>query len=390
MLTKKNLTIFLLFAYCFAFAQKEDNGAFSTTKSGLQYKILKKGNGKFAHKGNRIWVHYIGKLSNDSVFESTRDKGELDFYLGCGQLIKGWEEGLKLVSEGGIIELVIPPKLGYGNLSYKGINPEDTLIFDIALLQIDPTDPIKPYNISDIKPQKTDNGIIYYPIKKGEGKKAQIGDNAYIHYTGFLSNGDIFETTAKKAKPIRVTVGSNNLFRGWNISLQQMNKGSKYRFIIPYKLAYGKKGYKNIIPPKSDLTMEIEMVDIIPEIKVSKWDATGKDTITTKSGLRYIIFKQGEGKTIKDSCIVKFDYSAFFTNGRLFNSSVKRNEPMQMPIGINAIIEGIDDALKLMKKGAEYQFIIPYKLAYGEEGIKGKVPPKADLIFDIKVIEVIF
>lgn len=393
MLKKKQLFLFFVsLFFCLnlqnVFSQKND---LLTTKSGLRYKIIKKGNGKFAKVGDRVWVHYFGKLSNDSIFESTQMTGEKSFYLGYGQLIKAWEEGLKLVSEEGIIQLIVPPHLGYGTTtSYKGIKPNKTLIFEIALLQIDDKKPITPYETKGIKAKKTKEGITYYPLKIGTGKKAKIGDNAYIHYTGYLADSSIFDSSLKNLEAVRVTVGGTHIFKGWSIALQQMNKGSKFRFIIPHHLAYAEKGYKNIIPPNSDLTMDIEMQKIVPEIEVKKWNAKQRDTLKTKSGLKYIIFEKGKGSTIKDSCVVELHYSGYFTNGKLFDSSVKRQTPIKIPIGISAIIEGWDEAIKLMRKGAEYQFFIPSKLAYGKEGIPNQVPPNADLIFDIQIIDVIF
>lgn len=369
------------------FCQEND---LNTSKSGLKYKIIKKGNGKFAKTGDRVWVHYFGKLTNDSVFETTQFTGEKSFYLGYGQLIKAWEEGLKLVSEKGIIQLEVPPNLGYGKTGYKGINPNENLIFEIELLQIDKRKPINPYQIKGIKAKKTKEGITYYPIKIGTGKKAEIGDNAYIHYTGYLTDGSIFDSSLKNEKTVRITVGGKHIFKGWSIALLQMNEGSKYRFFIPHNLAYAEKGYKNIIPPKADLIMDIEIQKIVPQIKVKKWNAKEKDTLKTTSGLKYIIFQQGEGRNITDNCIVELHYSAYFTDGKLFDSSVKRQTPIKIPIGINAVIEGWDEAIKLMRKNAEYQFIIPSKLAYGKEGIHKKIPPDTDLIFDIKIIDVIF
>lgn len=367
-----------------------DTNDFLSKSSGLKYKITKKGNSKFAKTGDRIWVHYVGKLPNDSIFESTQKTGEQSFYLGYGQLIKAWDEGLRLVSEGGVIELLAPPKLAYGNEGYKGLNPKSNLFFKIALLQIDEKEAVKPYDIKGLKQYKTKDKIKYYIVKKGKGENLKSGDNAYVHYTGYFTNDSIFDTSIKKGKPVRITVGGKHVFKGWSMCLKQMNEGSKYRFIIPYKLAYGKKGYKNIIPPKATLIMDMELVKIVREIKVKKWNAENRDTIKTKSGLKYIVFKKGEGEQIKDNSVVEFHYSGYFTNGKLFDSSEKRQEPMKIPIGINAIIKGWDEGLKLMSKGAEYQLIIPSKLAYGKDGIPNKIPPNTDLIFDIKVLDVVF
>jgi peptidylprolyl isomerase len=168
-----------------------------------------------------------------------------------------------------------------------------------------------------------------------------------------------------------------------------MNKGSKIRLIIPPKLAYGKKGYKNIVPPNTTITLDIEMIDLVPPPDIKMWNNTGKQAHTTQSGLKYYIFESGTGEQVKDSNVVVVHYSGYFTNGTLFDSSVKRFEPIKFPVGAGFVIDGWDEGIKLMRKGSKFQFVIPANLAYGKEGNPPLVKPDTDLIFDIEVIDII-
>lgn len=381
------------FLSCLSFALFSQDylsdASFKTTSSGLRYKITKVGSGKYPKSGDRIWVNFVGKTTNDSVFDSTFDTGEIELYLGQGQLIKGWEEGLQLIGEGGEITLVVPPNLGYGDFSYKGLPKQSTLVFDISLLQVDQGKTIQGFDIKGIKPQKTKDGLIYYVVDRGKGRAIKSGDNAYVHYTGFLSDGSIFDTSRKKGEAVRITVGGNQVIKGWDMGLQLMHDGAKFRLVIPPALAYGETGYKNIVPPNQTIMLDIEVVKSTPEIKISKWNAEKRDTMVTVSGLKYIVFNDGEGDLISPQSIIEVNYSGYFQDGTLFDSSVKREEPIKVPVGAGLVIEGWDEGMQLMRKGARFQFIIPPQLAYGSEGAPPQIPADATLIFDIEVLNII-
>jgi peptidylprolyl isomerase len=116
--------------------QKEENVI--TTPSGLQYVEIKEGTGETPKQGQTVSVHYTGTLTNNSKFDSSRDRGQpFAFKIGIGQVIKGWDEGLSTMKVGGRRKLIIPPELGYGARGAGGVIPPNaTLIFDVELLGI--------------------------------------------------------------------------------------------------------------------------------------------------------------------------------------------------------------------------------------------------------------
>ena len=116
----------------------EENGnnkSVYTTKSGLQYKKVKAGNGKHPTINNTVKVHYTGKLLDGKVFDSSVERGEpMEFPV--GDVIPGWTEGLQLMDEGSKYILYIPYNLAYGENPVGDIPPGSTLIFDVELLEI--------------------------------------------------------------------------------------------------------------------------------------------------------------------------------------------------------------------------------------------------------------
>lgn len=111
---------------------------YDETPSGLRYKIIQKGNGKQATAGSMVTVHYKGQLANGQVFDSSYNRKEpIDFTLGIGQVIAGWDEGIQLLKVGDKARFVIPSELAYGSRGAGGVIPPNaTLIFDVELMDV--------------------------------------------------------------------------------------------------------------------------------------------------------------------------------------------------------------------------------------------------------------
>ncbi|GGI58011.1 peptidylprolyl isomerase [Winogradskyella haliclonae] len=114
------------------------SAGFEETASGLRYQIIQKGEGKKAEKGNMVSVHYKGQLADGTVFDSSyKRNAPLDFQVGVGQVIAGWDEGICLLNVGDKARLVIPSDLGYGSAGAGGVIPPNaTLVFDVELMGV--------------------------------------------------------------------------------------------------------------------------------------------------------------------------------------------------------------------------------------------------------------
>ncbi|MBK1873962.1 MULTISPECIES: FKBP-type peptidyl-prolyl cis-trans isomerase [Marinobacter] len=118
-------------------AENAERDGIETTESGLQYEILEEGNGTKPGATDMVQVHYTGELLSGEVFDSSRERGE-PVTFGLNQVIPGWTEGLQLMSEGARYKLYIPSDLAYGPGGSRAIGPNETLVFDVELLAINP------------------------------------------------------------------------------------------------------------------------------------------------------------------------------------------------------------------------------------------------------------
>jgi len=111
---------------------------FDKTESGLRYKMIQKGSGKKAENGKTVSVHYTGQLEDGKVFDSSYPrKKPIEFPLGKGHVIEGWDEGIALLQVGDKARFVIPSHLGYGSRGAGGVIPPDaTLVFDVELMDV--------------------------------------------------------------------------------------------------------------------------------------------------------------------------------------------------------------------------------------------------------------
>lgn len=114
----------------------------------------------------------------------------------------------------------------------------------------------------------------------------------------------------------------------------------------------------------------------------------GDDTLVTDSGLKYIIVSKGNGEQAVKGKAVEVHYTGYLTDGKIFDSSIERNEPIEFNLGVGQVIKGWDEGISLMKTGDKFRLIIPPHLAYGKNGAGNIIPPDATLIFDVELMSV--
>lgn len=112
------------------------------------------------------------------------------------------------------------------------------------------------------------------------------------------------------------------------------------------------------------------------------------DTITTSSGFKYIVLKNGKGKKSEAGKVAEVHYTGWLVDGKKFDSSRDRNETFEFTIGARQVIKGWDEGVRLMRTGDRFLMIIPPELAYGDKGAGEIIPPNATLIFDVELVGV--
>ncbi|HTG67505.1 MAG TPA: peptidylprolyl isomerase [Flavobacterium sp.] len=110
--------------------------------------------------------------------------------------------------------------------------------------------------------EKTESGLRYQFIQRGEGKKAENGKTVSVHYTGQLPDGKVFDSSYPRKKPIEFPLGKGNVIEGWDEGIALLQVGDKARFVIPAHLGYGSRGAGGVIPPNATLIFDVELMDV--------------------------------------------------------------------------------------------------------------------------------
>ena len=223
---------------------------------------------------------------------------------------------------------------------------------------------------------KTASGLSSKVIAAGIGNDhPATADFVTIHYTGWTTDGKMFDSSLTRGKPSIFRV--DRVIPGFSEGLQLMVPGEKRRLWIPVSLAY--KGQPG--KPAGMLVFDVELVDI-PNRAPTDVKAAPADAKKTASGLAYKVIKDGVGgRHPKSSSTVTVHYTGWTTDGKMFDSSVTRGEPATFPL--ENVIPGWTEGLQLMVEGEKMRFWIPERLAY-----QGKQAPYGALVFDVELIKI--
>ena len=234
---------------------------------------------------------------------------------------------------------------------------------------------------------KTASGLASKVLQAGKGdQKPAAADTVTVHYSGWTTDGKLFDSSVKRGQPTSFPL--NGVIKGWTEGLQLMVEGEKRRFWIPAALAYGENPGGG--RPGGLLVFDVELLSIkqapkppaVPEDVAAAPDSAEK----TASGIASRVLAKGTGTTHPQATDqVKVHYSGWTTDGKLFDSSVMRNESIVFPL--NQVIPGWTEGVQLMVEGEKRRLWIPAKLAYGENPPPGA--PAGTLVFDVELIQIV-
>jgi FKBP-type peptidyl-prolyl cis-trans isomerase len=222
------------------------------------------GTGK-AHPGpsDQVKVNYTGWTAADGkMFDSSVTRGEPAGFRADG-VIKGWTEGLQLMTTGEKARFWIPGKLAYGDKAAPGM-PSGMLVFDVELLDVTgaPKPPAVPADVKAVPANatKTSSGLAYRVLEKGKGPAKHPGptDRVTVNYSGWTTDGKMFDSSVTRGQP--ASFGLNGVIKGWTEGVQLMSPGDKFRFWIPGDLAYGDNPRPGA--PAGTLVFDIDLISI--------------------------------------------------------------------------------------------------------------------------------
>lgn len=216
------------------------------------------GTGDPVANGDFVTVEYTGMLTNGTVFDTSKKPGRqpFSFFVGFGQVIPGWDQGLIGMKVGGVRKLTIPPDLAYGaNGAPPTIPPNSTLVFTISLSKDaslkSPTHPITTMKINVTKP--------------GTGGELTFGGAAMLKIKGTTPDGAVFLNTADGMPDgVRFEIGKFHGPSGFTLGVLGMKVGEKRTVSVPPDLAFGATGYAQLnIKPNTTVSFDFELVSLI-------------------------------------------------------------------------------------------------------------------------------
>ncbi|XP_072972118.1 70 kDa peptidyl-prolyl isomerase-like [Typha angustifolia] len=343
-------------------------------KQGLTKKLVKEGEGwDTPEVGDEVEVHYTGTLLDGTKFDSSRDRGTpFKFKLGQGQVIKGWDLGIKTMKKGENAVFTIPPELAYGESgSPPTIPPNATLQFDVELL-----------SWSSVKDICKDGGIFKKILKEGEKwENPKDLDEVFVKYEARLEDG----TVVSKSEGVEFTVKDGFFCPALAKAVKTMKKAEKVLLTVKPQYGFGEKGRPasgndGTVPPNATLLVELELLywKTVTEI--------GDDKKVLKKTL-----KEGEGyERPNDGAVVKVKLIGKLQDETVF---VKKGhddeEPFEFKTDEEQVIDGLDRAVMTMKKGEVALVTIPPEHAFSSTESKqdlAVVPPNSTVIYEVELV----
>lgn len=343
-------------------------------KTGVMKKLLQEGEGwERPSKGDEVEVHYVGTLLDGAQFDSSRDRGTpFKFKLGQGEVIKGWDEGIKTMKKGEKALFTIPPEMAYGESgSPPTIPPNATLQFEVELL-----------NWTSVKDICKDGGIMKKVLVEGEGwQNPKDLDEVFVKYEARLED----ETLVYKSDGVEFTVKDGYFCPALAKAVKTMKKGEKALLTVKPQYGFGEGGKpasrdEGAVPPNANLQITLELVS---------WK-TVSDVANDKKVLKKIL-KEGEGyERPNDGAVVQVKLIGKLQDGSVFVKKGHDDEPpFEFKVDEEQMIDGLDRAVKTMKKGEIAQITIHPDYAFGASESQQElatVPANSTVIYEVEMV----
>lgn len=240
-----------------------NRGTSWTTESGVEITETQEGQGELAETGDIVSILYEASFVGGRTFDTELDpESPYRFRIGIGDMMPGLEEGVRTMRPGSKRILVVPPEMAYGKDGLPGTVPPDTWVrFEVELLAIEAMPPCPdPWNEVGYEIFTAPSGLQIIDFEVGEGPMPTKDSHVAVMYSAFLDDGTCFDSTYRSGQPLPISFAEDKLIAGWFEGLLTMREGGLRKLIIPPFLAYGDKGFRNVVPPGATITYDIELV----------------------------------------------------------------------------------------------------------------------------------
>lgn len=276
---KKSLLSFAAAATIFTACNK----SFETTESGVRYRVITHEDGsKEIQPGEMVFVNLrLATESNDSVIMET-------FSTNSPRYIPADEPNLKevfaVITKGDSVEIIVNAdslfQNSFGVEKPEALKDEKNIRFLVKIVDVFNQQELEQQSIEQTlklrekdslalreyvgslqNVKSTASGLMYVVEKEGTGKKPKNGDKVSMKYKGYFTTGEVFDSNIEQGEPFVFTLGLGHVIPGWDEGVALLKEGGKYKFIIPWNLAYGERG-TGPIPPFTSLIFDVELVKV--------------------------------------------------------------------------------------------------------------------------------
>ncbi len=216
----------------------------------------------------------------------------------------------------------------------------------------------------DKDPVTTDSGLKYSVLREGDGKlHPKLNDEVEVHYTGWLENGKIFDSSVQRGTPAKFRLGQ--VIQGWNEGLTKITKGARLKLTIPPKLGYGAQP-NGEIPANSTLIFEVELLGLNPVPAYTEADK--KSQVKLGDDVAYQVITPGTGEAVGADGVASFRYAVWDESKKLIDCSDFRPNEVKVNCA-NAPLPFMKQVLPLMKAGSKWRVDVKAAAANGRAGV---------------------